>query len=184
VFEHWEPAMTKVLERKNLVSNTGTNIHRWEYVVEVQATDSEESFRTSFKDPIGGTAFHFVTPVISEVAAAEVDWKSHKVKWDLKAPGRMSADPLAGKHAQDARMKAALDGEPAPSPAVPSSPLLGPFAGGAAVPTAAPAQAASVAPVGGPAAELASLAALHQQGVLTVAQFEQAKNAVIGLTNP
>jgi hypothetical protein len=201
VFEQWEPGQAIVIDTKDITGNANGTTRRHAYVLEAQPADGQASFRAEDNDPLI-VRDDFAAPKAGELVDVDVDWKQKEIRLIRDAPGRKK-DPLAGARAQDASFAASLTGTSAATPQQGRPTLtIGPnvhiimdpsrvhidpsmkvtIDPSAVIETTPPEAAAGSAAVGGISAQIASLEALHQQGVLSDVQFEQAKNAVIGLT--
>jgi hypothetical protein len=207
VFEHWESGQATVINVMDITGNSSGTTRRHAYVLEAIATDGHETFRDECKDPLI-VRDDFLAPRVGEVVTVKIDWDKKKIDLVRDAPER-KFNPYANAHTAKNNFKAALAGTDAPAsaPGGPYAPRpgagptikIGPNANITIDPNAKitldPSATLDIDPaahinaggspsaVGGVAAQLASLAALHQQGVLSDTQFEQAKNAVIGLSS-
>ncbi len=206
MFEHWEPGQATVIDAMDITGNSSGTTRRHAYVLEAIATEGHEAFRDECKDPLI-VRDDFLAPRVGEVVAVKLDWDKKKIDLIRDAPER-KFNPYANAHTAKNRFDAALAGTDAP--AAPGNPLaprpgtgptikIGPNANITIDPNAKitldPSATLDIDPaahisaggaasgVGGVAAQIEALAALHQQGVLSDAQFEQAKNAAIGLSS-
>jgi hypothetical protein len=202
MFGNWVEGQASVVDVMDITGNTSGTTRRHAYVLEAIAADGHESFRDEDKDPLI-VRDDFLAPRVGEVVAVKIDWDKKKIELIRDAPGR-KFNPYPNVNAAKDNFAAELaGGSVAPRPGAGPTITIGPNAHiiidpaanihldpsatvtvdpGANIATSAAAATGEV-DVGGIAAQLASLSALHQSGMLNDAQFEQAKNAVIGLSS-
>jgi hypothetical protein len=202
MFEHWVDGQANVIDVMDITGNTSGTTRRHAYVLEAIAADGHESFRDEDKDPLI-VRDDFLAPHVGEVVVVKIDWDKQKLELVRDAPGR-KFDPYANAHTAKDNFAAELAGgsaapRPGAGPTITFAPganvIIDPGANihlddsatvnvdPAAHISTSSTPAAGGVDVGGVAAQLASITALHQSGMLNDAQFEQAKNAVLGLSS-
>jgi hypothetical protein len=170
VFGHWDTAPAKVVDRENITHNAQSTYSVYKYVVELRSP-AGETFRAEMRDPRGGRPFKVRAPGVGEQITVKVRWDAREVKFNSDDP-KLAYDPMAGAKAQKAKFAASLAGDPPASSAGPGvviSPGANVVLGGHRV--KAPPNVTD---------ELQRLATMHEQGLLSDAQFEAAKSQALG----
>jgi hypothetical protein len=122
MFQHWDLAPAKVVDRQYNSSNAHPTNPHYKYVVELASPDGE-TFRAEMKDPVGGRPFKVRAPGIGEQITVKVHWKDRAVKFNTDDPA-LAHDPLAGAKAKKDHWKESLAATPGAEPARPASKIV------------------------------------------------------------
>jgi hypothetical protein len=110
MFEHWEHAEAKVIDRKLVPTGNATTSTpaKHAYVVEIQPPDGKP-FRVEIDDPMI-RMLSYRGAQIGETVAVLVDFKREKAKLDTHDAARRGDDPFASGRASNERFAASLAG--------------------------------------------------------------------------